>query len=109
MSLKSKFQSVRCTVAALLAEAALLLPMAASADIVINEVMAKNEATLATLNGTQGIDWVELYNSGDEEVDITGWYLFNKPKKSPDEWTQIQGECRIPAKEIGRASCRERV
>ena len=98
MSLKSKFQSVRCTVAALLAEAALLLPMAASADIVINEVMAKNEATLATLNGTQGIDWVELYNSGDEEVDITGWYLFNKPKKSPDEWTQIQGECRIPAK-----------
>ena len=98
MSLKSKFLSVRCTVAALLAEAALLLPPAASADIVINEVMAKNEATLATMNGTQGIDWVELYNSGDEEVDITGWYLFNKPKKSPDEWTQIQGECRIPAK-----------
>ena len=44
MSLKSKFQFARCTVAALLAQTALLLPMAASADIVINEVMAKNEA-----------------------------------------------------------------
>ena len=82
--------------------AAALLPSVGSADIVINEVMAKNENTLKTKYGTEGLDWVELYNDGDEEVDVRGWYLYNNPTKPTGEWTQIESgnadACKISAK-----------
>ena len=53
------------------------MPIAAFADtepVYINEFMAKNESTLADGNGVYS-DWIELYNSSDTPVSLTGWYL----------------------------------
>ncbi len=42
--------------------------------LVINEFMAWNRA--AVLDGTgSAADWVELYNAGDEAIDLEGWIL----------------------------------
>lgn len=43
-------------------------------DIVINELMASNDATQADQDGDFD-DWVELYNKGTETVDISGYQL----------------------------------
>jgi spore coat protein CotH len=43
-------------------------------DIVINEFMASNDATIADQDGDFD-DWVELYNKGTESVDISGYTL----------------------------------
>ena len=59
----------------------------------INEIMASNGSSLTTKNGTADIDWVELYNSSDEDIDLTGWYMGNDPAKPK----AIQGECVVPA------------
>ena len=44
------------------------------ADVVISEFMAKNDSTLIDGDGNYS-DWIELYNTGDSAVDLTGWYL----------------------------------
>ncbi len=73
-------------------------PVNVAAAITINEVMAKNGSTLRTATGFEGLDWVELYNSGDEDVDLGGWYMGNDPTKNPSKWKPIQGSCVVPAK-----------
>ncbi len=45
-----------------------------SDDVVINEFMADNEASVADGAGEYD-DWIELYNKGTEQVDLTGYYL----------------------------------
>ncbi len=52
--------------------------------IVINEVMASNNQTLADPQG-QYDDWIELYNPGDTPVDIGGMYLTDDPD-DPTKW-----------------------
>lgn len=42
--------------------------------LVINELMASNDASYADENG-EFDDWFEIYNSGDLPVDIGGWYV----------------------------------
>ncbi len=69
----------------------------AFAEVTINEVMAKNGNTLVTASGVKEIDWVELYNSGIEEVDLSGWCLGNDPTKKTSKWPVIEGSCIIPA------------
>ena len=44
----------------------------------INEFMADNEGSLFVDEATP--DWVELFNSGDEEVDLTLWSLSDDAK-----------------------------
>lgn len=44
------------------------------AIVIINEVMAKNTATLATAGGDFA-DWIELWNPGDVAVKLEGWTL----------------------------------
>ena len=51
--------------------------------LVINEFMADNGATLAGPDGSNP-DWIELYNGGNESVDLGGMYLtdnINNPMK----------------------------
>ena len=72
-------------------------PVNVAATITINEVMAKNGVTLRTKTGFEGLDWVELYNSGDEAIDLSGWYMGNDPTKAPNKWKQIEGSCVVPA------------
>ena len=53
---------------------ALLFIGQASAQVIVNEFMAKNDSTLLDGDGAYS-DWIELYNSGSSAVDLTGWYL----------------------------------
>lgn len=46
----------------------------AQSDLVINELMASNGATVADGSGEYD-DWVELYNNSDEDLDLEGYHL----------------------------------
>ena len=53
---------------------ALLYPEGGTATVVISELMAKNRTTVADGDGNYS-DYIELYNTTDAAVDLTGWYL----------------------------------
>ncbi|MCD4820389.1 MAG: CotH kinase family protein [Candidatus Cloacimonetes bacterium] len=65
------------------------------ANLVINEFMASNETTIADPEGEYD-DWIEIYNTSDEPVDIGGFYLIDDlsnlncwqiPSTNPDSTT----------------------
>lgn len=58
---------------------------AAKGTIVISEVMSATQAILLDQFG-EFSDWVELYNSGSETVELAGWFLSDDPAQ-PDKWT----------------------
>lgn len=45
-----------------------------SSNVVINEIMPSNDSTITDQDGEYG-DWIELFNNGDSEVDLSGYYL----------------------------------
>lgn len=47
-----------------------------SGDVIISEFMASNGNTILDEDGDSS-DWLEIYNTGIESVDLTGWYLSN--------------------------------
>src|SRR5882724_12014680 len=49
-----------------------------NADALISEFMALNNATITDQDG-QFSDWIELYNSGPDIVNLNGWYLTDNP------------------------------
>jgi hypothetical protein len=51
-----------------------VLPASALDDLLITELMAVNDSTLADEDGDFP-DWVEIYNAGTNTVDLNGWYL----------------------------------
>ncbi len=53
-------------------------------DIVLNEIMAKNASTLTDEDGDFS-DWIELHNTGNEEVDIGGYHLTDDAEEL-DSW-----------------------
>ncbi len=55
----------------------MLCPAAAWGGVLISEFMAINQTTLADEDGSSP-DWIELYNSGTNAVDLGGWYLSNQ-------------------------------
>lgn len=67
---------------ALLLCAGLLAALAADAEVMINEIMAKN----GEFTGLEAFDWIELYNDGETDVSLAGWHLSDK-KSQPDLWT----------------------
>ena len=56
------------------------------ADILISEVMASN----GFYESGEAYDWVELTNTGDETVNLSGWH-FSDSKKNPLKWTFPEG------------------
>lgn len=48
-----------------------------AAPLFINELMADNETAYAV--GESFPDWIELYNAGDEPVDLLGWTISDDP------------------------------
>jgi len=56
----------------------LLLPFSGRSQVVINEIMANNNSTLANQAGLFS-DWLELYNSGSGSVDLNGYSLTDDP------------------------------
>ena len=67
--------------------------------LAITEIMPSNEETLATVNGGVGFDWIEIRNTADFDIDLTGWYLSDNPdaKKGVGKWQKIQGCGIVPA------------
>jgi hypothetical protein len=47
-------------------------------DLVINEFMASNDATVADERGDFD-DWIELYNNTSSPIDLTGYFLSDNP------------------------------
>ncbi len=55
-----------------------------SAQIVINEIVSSNVKTLVDEDGDSS-DWLELFNPGDDSVNIAGFALSDNPNK-PEKW-----------------------
>lgn len=53
-------------------------------DVVINEFLASNDATVADPEG-EFDDWVELYNNTDSDISLDGWFL-SDDLSEPDKW-----------------------
>ena len=53
-------------------------------DIVINEFMASNSTILLDEDGEYS-DWIELYNTGTQAIDLGGWYISDNPG-TPTKW-----------------------
>ncbi len=66
-----------------------IFPLAAFAQVRVNEVMASNGVTLADEDGDFE-DWIELYNEGQEAVDLTGWGLSDNASNA-FKWTFPEG------------------
>lgn len=64
------------------------------AQIVVNEVCVSNLNSYAD-NFGEFEDWFELYNAGAAAVDISGWYISNRPG-NPMKW-QVPPGAVIPA------------
>lgn len=64
-------------------------------QVYINEFMASNLTTLADETGAYP-DWIELYNPGDADADLAGWWLTDE-LSDPFKW-QIPEGISVPAK-----------
>ena len=77
---RSSHQSRRATAGAFLCLAALGGGAgSAGADVVINELMARNRGAHTNATGDDRADWIELHNNGALPVDLTGWHLSDDP------------------------------
>lgn len=56
----------------------------AQTSVVINEIMASNQ-TYITDENDEYEDWVELYNTSNGAVNLTGWFLTDNPDNL-DKW-----------------------
>ena len=74
----------------------------ANAQVVINEYSASNLHSFVDAFGKTE-DWIELYNMGDEAVDLSGYHLSDKENK-PGKW-EIPSGFIIPAKRHLVFSC----
>ena len=63
----------------------------------VNEVMASNETVLNTAGGVPALDWVEIRNTADFDIDITGWPITDDPTKVLSKWKQVAGPAVVPA------------
>ncbi|MDF1547936.1 MAG: CotH kinase family protein [Bacteroidales bacterium] len=55
------------------------------AQVVINEILAINASTNIAEYSKNYADWIELFNTGDEKIDIGGWF-FSDDKNIPAKW-----------------------
>ena len=56
-----------------------------SQNVVINEVMSLNSSAIEDEFGDYS-DWIELYNTTSDSLDLTGYHLSDDPGE-PDKWT----------------------
>lgn len=59
--------------------------LALAAQPILTEFMADNDATLTDGYGRSS-DWIELFNAGDEAIDLAGWHLTDSPDNL-NKWT----------------------
>ena len=58
-------------------------------DLVINELLASNDETVADQDGEYD-DWIELYNNGSNSIDLSGYYL-SDDATDLSKWSIPQG------------------
>jgi CotH protein/lamin tail-like protein/type IX secretion system substrate protein len=63
--------------------------LGAAGNVVINEIMAANQTTVADQDG-QFDDWAEFYNNTAGTMNLSGWYLSDDPLV-PDKWAFPNG------------------
>jgi len=68
---------------------------APSTSLTLNELLASNDTVVADEAG-EFDDWLELYNSGDEPVDLGGWSLSGGPRSQEAPWV-VPGGVTVPA------------
>lgn len=73
-------------------------PKSLALPVVINELMAANNKTIKDETGAYP-DWLELYNNSDETIDISGFYLTDRPQKNPSMW-RIPNDTKLPPREF---------
>ncbi len=66
-----------------------IFPLGTFGQVRLNEVMASNGVTLADEDGDFE-DWIELYNEGQDAVDLTGWGLSDN-ENNVFKWTFPEG------------------
>lgn len=66
-----------------------------SSPVVINEMMARNTETVMDQDEEYD-DWIELYNSTGSDIDLSGYYLSDRPNEEPLMWSFPDGTI-IPA------------
>ncbi len=71
-----------------------MLPVDPSREVVINEFMSSNGETIVDFEGDTE-DWVELFNTTDGIVDLSGYY-FSDDRDNPYRWRFPEGTT-IPA------------
>ncbi|MDA7803990.1 CotH kinase family protein [Crocinitomix sp.] len=69
--------------------------IAIGGDVVINELMPDNKVTVTDEEGKYE-DWIELYNRTDLAIDLSGYYLSDRPNANPLMWEIPEGTL-IPA------------
>ena len=74
----------------------------ASGQIIINEYTGANYDTHTDIYGEYE-DWVELYNTSAAPIDISGWYLTDKPS-NPTKW-MVPSSFIVPANGIAIIYC----
>ncbi|GAH66789.1 unnamed protein product [marine sediment metagenome] len=58
--------------------------------LVINEFMAKNDAFIRDPDDQNDFDdWIEIYNYGDQPIDIGGMYLTDDSNAPQNQWWQV--------------------
>lgn len=62
-------------------------------DLYINEFMASNKGAVLTLTG-EDVDWLEIYNAGEKEVDLSGYYLTDD-RDDPAKWQIPENESEL--------------
>lgn len=66
------------------------VPAAGQVPVVINEIMASNDGTIADPQG-QFDDWIEIYNAGETAIDLAGMYL-SDDLDEPMKWQIPSGD-----------------
>ena len=67
----------------------MIFQLSLSGQVVINEYSVSNLSTI-TDNYGKYEDWIELYNSGSNTVDISGYFLSDKSSNST-KWQFLEG------------------
>lgn len=59
-------------------------------NVVINEMMPQNEVSVADQDGEYD-DWIELFNTTGSSIDLSGYYLSDRPNAEPLMWQIPEG------------------
>ncbi len=69
----------------------------AAGSLRVNEVSASNGKSAVNSAGTEGLDWAEIANMTDFDIDISGWSVTDDPTKKISKWKTVEGPALVPA------------